>query len=96
MFLAALGSLGTNVTHSYSVFATGTTATVSGTNKECNPTVVARTAAWPTGPNFHLNAGDACAKGAGDPLTFPSTDIDGELRPSGGSGAPDAGADEIN
>jgi hypothetical protein len=94
VFLADLTAFGANLTQTYSIFSTGTTATVSGTNKQCNPSLVAPTAVWPTGPNFHLTAGDTCAKGAGDPANFPTTDIDGDLRPTGGT-APDAGADEI-
>ncbi|NUR75099.1 MAG: hypothetical protein HOQ28_02280, partial [Thermoleophilia bacterium] len=96
VFLADLTTFGSNLTQTYSVFSAGTTAPVSGTNKQCNPSVVARSAAWPSGPNFHLLAGDTCAKGAGDPANFPSTDIDGDTRPSPGSTAPDAGADEIS
>ena len=41
--------------------------------------------------NLHLSAGSA-ARNAGDPGSFPGTDIDGQSRPLGG--LPDAGADE--
>jgi hypothetical protein len=41
--------------------------------------------------DLHLTAGSP-AINAGDPTTYPSVDIDGQLRPLGG--APDAGADE--
>ncbi|HEY1369605.1 MAG TPA: choice-of-anchor Q domain-containing protein, partial [Gaiellaceae bacterium] len=41
--------------------------------------------------NLHLASGSA-ARNAGDPSSYPSTDIDGQARPMGG--APDAGADE--
>src|SRR4249920_3201370 len=41
--------------------------------------------------NLHLTAGSA-ARNAGDPGSFPGTDIDGQSRPLGG--LPDAGADE--
>ena len=39
--------------------------------------------------------GTSPAIDAGDPANFPATDIDGQRRPSSGSSAPDAGADEI-
>ena len=47
----------------------------------------------PTALNFHIGA-LAAAVDAADPADAPLTDIDGDLRPSGG--APDAGADEIS
>jgi hypothetical protein len=46
----------------------------------------------PANLDLHLRPGSA-AIGAGDPDSFPSTDIDGEPRPAGS--APDAGADEV-
>src|SRR5207302_1780902 len=55
VFLSDLNAFGVNLTQTYSVFTTGTTATVSGTNKKCNPSlVVAPPAVWPTGPDYHL------------------------------------------
>ncbi len=43
--------------------------------------------------DFHLVAG-AAAINAGNPASYPSTDIDGQTRPA--EGAPDAGADETS
>jgi hypothetical protein len=43
---------------------------------------------------YHLSSSDTCAKGRGNPSSYPATDIDGEARPQGGS-VPDAGADEV-
>jgi hypothetical protein len=45
----------------------------------------------PAAGDFHLRSG-AAAIGRGDPTSYPSHDIDGDVRPLGG--APDAGADE--
>jgi chitodextrinase len=68
-----------------------------GGGKQCTPTFVGPTPRSSYGsatvPNLHLSAGDTCAKNAGDPTRYPSTDIDGNQRPAGGS--PDAGADEV-
>jgi hypothetical protein len=90
-----------NVTYSHNVFSAATTVTLANLNSggnhgnvKCNASLVAPNASGATGPDYHLNAGDACAKGAGDPTNYPATDIDGDPRPDGGA-VPDAGADEI-
>jgi hypothetical protein len=101
IFLAGASALGANVTYSHNVFSTATTVTLANLNGggnhgnvKCNPSLVAPNALGATGPDYHLNAGDRCAAGTGDPANFPATDIDGQPRPAGGAG-PDAGADEI-
>jgi uncharacterized repeat protein (TIGR01451 family) len=45
----------------------------------------------PAHGDFHLSAGSPCVN-AGDPLNFPPTDFEGDVRPNGV--APDIGADE--
>jgi parallel beta-helix repeat protein len=47
----------------------------------------------PAYDNFHLAPGSPCID-AGDPVNFPETDFEGDLRPYGN--APDIGADEFN
>jgi hypothetical protein len=42
--------------------------------------------------DWHISTADTCARGAGDPSSYPPTDLDGQSRPLGGT--PDAGADE--
>jgi hypothetical protein len=101
VFLGTASALGMNVTYSHNVFSAATTVTLANLNSggnhgnvKCNASLVAPNASGATGPDYHLNAGDACAKGAGDPTNYPATDIDGDPRPAGGA-VPDAGADEI-
>jgi hypothetical protein len=99
VFLSDAGTLATNVTYGWNVFTNASTAALNSSgnhdNKECSVALVNPTATGTTGPNYHLQATDTCAKNAGDPLNFPSTDIDGQSRPSPAGTAPDAGADEI-
>ena len=60
----------------------------------CSPTdrqVASAGLVDPTGFDLHLRP-DSAAINSGNPLSFPTTDIDGDQRPMGG--APDAGADE--
>ena len=45
------------------------------------------------GADWHLSVSDTVAKGAGDPLSFPVLDIDGQVRPIGL--APYAGANQV-
>ena len=101
VFLGPTSALGANVMYSHNVFSSATTVTLANlngggnhANVKCNPSFVAPNASGANGPDYHLNAGDICAKGAGDPANFPATDIDGTARPAGGV-TPDAGADEI-
>ncbi|MDX6477373.1 MAG: hypothetical protein QOH95_2884, partial [Gaiellaceae bacterium] len=96
LFLQDFSASPLGVTQTYSVFTTGTTATVSATNRKCLVSVVAPNRTGLAGPDYHLTAGDTCARAAGNPLDFPATDIDGQARPSAGGTAPDAGADEIS
>jgi chitodextrinase len=70
---------------SYNVFETAGSACGS------NATTVADAAYVARGSDYHLQAGSP-AIGKGDPGRFPSSDVDGDSRPSGGM--PDAGFDE--
>jgi hypothetical protein len=86
IFPSNVSSCAGHTTEAYNVYVAGNTATCAGTgNKKCNPAFVSRT-------DFHLLPSDTCARGAGDPSRFPSTDMDDQARPQG---APDAGPDEI-
>ena len=100
IFLSDATALGTNVNYAWNVFSAGTTAALNTTgdhnNKKCAVLLAGASATWPSGPNYHLLAGDTCAKAAGDAASYPATDIDGDARPSSGATAPDAGADEIS
>jgi len=96
IFLAdALSAVGTTVSYAFNVFTAASTAAPSG-NKQCTVALVAPTPGGANGPDYHLRPADTCATGAGDPANRPATDIDGDARPSPGSSAPDAGADEIS
>ena len=68
---------------SYNTFASGSTGTNAVT---CMPAFLS--------DGYHLSSSDTCAKGRGNPSSYPATDIDGGARPQGGS-VPDAGADEV-
>jgi hypothetical protein len=86
IFISNVSSCPGHTAEGYNVYVGGNTATCAGTgNRKCNPAFVSRI-------DFHLQSSDTCARGAGDPTRYPSTDLDGQARPQG---APDAGPDEI-
>jgi hypothetical protein len=92
--VAAYGACGSG-TWSRNVIFNGSCTGNGG--KACTPAFVGPTPRSSYGsstlPNFHLSASDTCAKNAGDPTRYPSTDIDGTQRPQGP--AVDGGADEV-
>jgi hypothetical protein len=83
---------------SYNVFAPGNSPLCGTNTKVCTPTFQYTPANNSTEANFahgwdlHLSPPDSCLKGAGDPINFSLTDIDGQSRVAGSI---DAGADAI-
>jgi hypothetical protein len=91
VFLTSQNCSGAN--YSFNVFAASGGSTCGSNAKRCAP-ILANGSPY-SGDNkadWHLSTSDTCARGAGDPSSYPATDLDGQPRP--GSGAPDAGADE--
>src|SRR5205807_7761992 len=88
IFRSDASALGMNVNYAWNVFTTATTPLLNVTgdhdNKKCTVSMAAPSRTGTSGPDYHLVTGDTCAKGAGDPPNFPSTDIDGHARPSAG------------
>ena len=83
----------TGAVYSFDVFPASGGSTCGTSPKRCTPLLASgsfysgdRNADW------HISSSDTCARDAGDPTSFPPTDIDQQIRPMGK--APDAGADE--
>ncbi len=90
IFTDNISSCPAHTAEAYDIYPAGNSATCRGTgNKKCNPAFVNGKGAP---PDYHLTAADTCARGAGDPSRYPSTDFDGQSRPQG---TVDAGPDEV-
>jgi hypothetical protein len=91
IFTEYISACNDHTLEAYNVYPRGARATCPGRgNRKCDPAFVAPRA---TPPNYHLLARDRCARGAGDPHRFPSSDKDHVRRPQGA--LPDAGPYEI-
>jgi hypothetical protein len=94
--IMGMGSCTANGTLVNNVFLPSYSATCGSGAKRGNPSFVGPTPspAFNSGviPNYHLAVTDTLARNAGNPASFPATDIDGEAR---SDGKPDAGADEL-
>ena len=84
-----IGACASGYAFSFNVFLSGS-VTCGSNLRQCS--VGFSSGSSPT-DRFHLLLADSCARNAGDPSSYPSTDHDGGPRPQGPG--VDAGADEI-